>query len=419
MLAGEVASTMGTSGRGELAEQLEAGGAWVAGVLSGTSADGIDVALFRPRFERRSGGLWPVELGLAAFETRAFPGELEVRLRVLLDEPAGPLGPRVALAELARLDVELGRAFGVAARAVARGHARELALVGSHGQTLWHHDGRAPLASLQLGDGDFVAEAAGCSVVSDFRARDLAVGGSGAPIGALVDPWLFSAAGETDFAILNLGGLGNLSLFAAGELCHSFDTGPAGALLDHLARKLMGQPFDRGGRLALTGSSDAALEGRWFEAVVNGTSLAHFAAKPPPKSSGREAFGAAFADALLELAGERPAAELMATGVELVAHAVAAGLALAPDVRPAHLEVAGGGVHNEALLRALARQTGLDVRSTAASGVDPDAREALIFGLFAAAHVLGEPLPPGSSGRGPTGAAHALVCGKFSLAPLR
>lgn len=385
----------------------------VGGVLSGTSADGIDVALFLPRFSERGGELRLDELGLVAFETVAFEEGLARRVRALLDQEVGAAGARVELGELARLDVELGRAFGAAAHDVARRSGVRLELLGSHGQTLWHHDGAPPRSSLQLGDGDFVARAAGCWVVSDFRMADLAAGGEGAPIGALVDPWLFGLDGGADGAlcVLNLGGFGNLSLIDGGRVVASFDTGPAGALLDHFARRLLGRELDEGGAVARGGVRDSGLLDTWLGAEVGGASLAEFVALPPPKSTGRDAFGAAWCEELLCLAPGRAVGDLLATAVALVARSVAAGVALGRsqgvDVRA--LEVAGGGVHNAALMEALSVETGLPVRSSGRRGVDPDGREALIFGLLAAANVLGVGLPPG--GR------DARILGKLSRPP--
>jgi len=397
---------------------LEAGSVVVGGVMSGTSADGIDVALFRPRFERAGGRTSLRELGLVAFETRAFAPGLRARLRALLDQPAGPDGPLVSLGELARFDAELGSAFGGAAREVADAAGVSLGLVGSHGQTLWHHDGVGARASLQLGDGDFVAAAAGCAVVSDLRAADLAAGGEGAPIGALLDPWLFAPAATEDLGVLNLGGFGNLSLFAGERLVHSFDTGPAGALLDHFARRLLGTDCDLDGAVAASGCADPALAARWLALEVHGTSLARFVARRPPKSSGREAFGPAWAEALLALAPGRSAADLCATAVELMAGSVAAALDLDLGAAPAQLFVAGGGVHHGALMARLAARCGRPVHSSAARGVDPDAREALLFGLFAAAHLLHVTLPLGTDERAtPTGARRPTLLGKYSPAP--
>ncbi|MGK0219433.1 MAG: anhydro-N-acetylmuramic acid kinase, partial [Planctomycetota bacterium] len=207
----------------------------VAGVLSGTSADGIDVALVEIAWSpgRAEGAR------LVAFASEPFEPELAGRVRRVLD------GEAIGLGETAYLHRDLGLAFGGAVARLGREQDWAPHIVGSHGQTVWHHDGeggRGP-ASLQLGDGDFVAEAAGAGTVSDFRQADMAAGGDGAPLSAYADDLVFREAG-LPLAVLNLGGMGNLS-WLDGEKVLAFDTGPAGALLDGLARKLLGQPMDR------------------------------------------------------------------------------------------------------------------------------------------------------------------------------
>jgi len=393
----------------ELVDALGAGEALVAGVLSGTSADGIDVALLRPRFE--AGRL--VELGQQAFETVAFGPGLAARLRRLLDDPEA----RVGLGELARLDRDLGLAFGRAVRAVAGD--THVDLVGSHGQTLWHHDGGrddcAGLslgATLQLGDGDFLAEAAGAAVVSDLRRRDLAVGGEGAPLTALLDPWLLAhsaGAGEERLGLLNLGGYGNLTLMVGEHVRGNLDTGPAGALLDGLARLRLGVALDEDGRVACAGREDPGLLARWS------ADLAEFVGTAPPRSTGRDTFGAPWVARLERGAAGTSDADLLATASGLVAWCVARTLelpGLAPS-RPDELLLAGGGVHNPALVAALARHLpDVRVASCATRGLDPDAREALCFGLFAAVHLLELPLATGV-----TGATRPALLGKLSPAP--
>src|SRR5688500_13287580 len=191
-----------------IAQRLLSGDAVVAGVLSGTSGDGIDVAL--ARFGRTGGnGLGAPRL--VAFATLPFPEGVGGRVRRVLD------GEPVGLRESALLSRDLGRAFGRAARELADAQGLSLDLVASHGQTVWHHDGTEPSgpATLQLGDGDFVAEESGAATVSDFRQRDIAAGGEGAPISALADDAIFADV-ERPCAILNLGGMANVTLLEEG-----------------------------------------------------------------------------------------------------------------------------------------------------------------------------------------------------------
>ncbi len=381
---------------GEVAARIAAGEAVVAGCLSGTSADGIDCALVSfPPFRAGDADLGAPDV--LAFETAPFPAELGRRVRAVLDgEPLDARG-------VALLSRDLGAAFGAAVRALADDRGAGLDLVGSHGQTAWHHDGVEPdgRATLQLGDGDHVAAAARATTVSDFRQADVAAGGEGAPLSALADGVLFAAL-ERPAAVLNLGGVANLTLLGEADDVRAFDVGPANALLDGLARRLLRKPFVANGAEAARGGCDERLLRAW---------LAHpFFAAPPPKSTGRDTFGEPWIDGLLAgAAGARPE-DLLCTAVELVATAVADALRLHGASALRRLVVCGGGVHHGTLMAALGRRTGLPVVSSEAAGVDPDAREALVFAVLAARAVLGLP----STLPGATGAIGGRVLGKIS-----
>jgi anhydro-N-acetylmuramic acid kinase len=409
----------------DLFRKLATDGAVVAGVLSGTSADGIDVAITRVRVKpeskdrnagerlavpnligRQSGDPAPsrdiATPELIAFATLPFPSDVRARVRAVLD------GERCGLRDAALLSRDLGRAFGRAARDFARQSGVGLDLVGSHGQTVWHHDGNetSGAATLQLGDGDFVADEAGCAVVSDFRQRDIAAGGEGAPVSALADGVLFERV-PRPCAILNLGGMANLTVLRAWDDVLAFDTGPANSLLDGLARELLGAPCDRDGA--------SAARGRIDESFVREMCAHPFLAKPPPKSTGRDTFGAPWVGEVLTRARargllERGPDDLMATATAFVAHTVALALERWVEPRAQRLVVAGGGVHNRSLMLSLYERCGIPVGSSAAAGVDPDAREALVFAVLAARCVLGVP----STHPGATGARFGCVLGKLS-----
>jgi len=371
-------------------------GAVVAGVLSGTSADGIDVVIARIR--RGGEGLLPPET--LAFAVEPFPDDLRRRVRSALD------GERaIGLRECALLSRDLGRAFGRAARAVAERQGLPLDLVASHGQTVWHHDGAEPsgAATLQLGDGDFVAEEAGCAVASDFRQRDVAAGGEGAPLSALADGLVFAAA-PRPAAILNLGGMANLTYLGEREEdLIAFDTGPAGSLLDGLARRLLGEPCDRDGARAARGAPRKDLVLSWLADP--------FFARRPPKSTGRDTFGERWVAEIVQRARGVRAEDLLASAVELVAVSVADALErFVPPVD--RLLVAGGGVRNAALLAALARRVPCAIAGTEEVGVDPKSREALVFAVLGARCALGIP----STHPGATGARRGAVLGKLSRA---
>ncbi|MEZ6003254.1 MAG: anhydro-N-acetylmuramic acid kinase [Planctomycetota bacterium] len=360
--------------------RLSGPGLVVAGVLSGTSADGIDVAL------ARFCGSEPHAPETLAFATLPFETGLATRLRAVLD------GQAVDLAGIGRLHLELGHAFGAAARALAQRNGVGLDLVASHGQTVWHFDGVGDPGSLQLGDGNQVAEAAGAPCVCDFRAADVAAGGHGAPLSIHGDERLFGHL-PRPAAVLNLGGMGNLSILPApGERPLSFDTGPAGALLDGLARRLLHEPMDRDGRVAASGRA----RGEWVDGLLQHP----FFQEEPPRSTGRDTFGETWVGEFLAQVGpEAPPANVLATAVEAVARTVSSALERFVPRRPAGLVVAGGGVHNGALMGALAHATGLPVHSSAAFGVDPDAREALMFACLGLDFCLGRrPDHPAATG---------------------
>lgn len=353
----------------------------MAGVLSGTSGDGIDVVLARTP---------PGRIELLAFRTDPWPGDLGPRVRDALD--GAPLGVR----EVALLSRDLGLAFGAAARALADEEGLPLDLVGSHGLTVWHHDGSEPSgpATLQLGDGDHVAAAAGAPCASDFRQADIAAGGEGAPLSALADGVLFADL-PRPAAILNLGGLANLTFLGEGEPpLAAFDTGPAGSLLDGLARRLLGRDFDEEGAVAAAGRPRAELA-----EFVEGHP---FTRRPPPKSTGRDTFGEAFVDAWLARAealglhAQEDVGDLFASAVWGIAGSVALAIERFAPLRPAHLCLAGGGSRNRALVAALARRTGLEPRPSDAFGVPADAREGLVFAVLAARCAAGIGSPPGA-----------------------
>ena len=368
-------------------------GLCVAGVLSGTSADGIDVALVR--FVEGALGH-----EMQAFETLEFPGDLKGRVDGVL------AGESLDLGALSRLDRDLGLAFGGAAREVADGGGHHLDLVGSHGQTLWHYDGVGEPATLQVGDGNHVATAAGVPCVSDFRQADVAVGGGGAPLSLHGDLRIFGQMAKP-LAILNLGGIANLSILPGEDKEPlAFDTGPAGALLDGLARRVLNAPMDRDGAAARGGKARPEWVEAWMEHPFFG--------QAPPKSTGRDTFGSAYLDHCLRVAGPGATPEdLLASGVCVVARGVAQALERFVPVAPTQLWVAGGGVHNQALMRALAQETGCNTASSAMCGVRPDAREGLLFAFLALDFLLGQ------SPKWPqvTGARAFPILGKWSYPP--
>ncbi len=376
------------------------------GMISGTSADGIDVAI--ARFHDRDADRAPRADVLFG---RTYPWDAALRTALI---ELGQHAPKLSLDEIGELDVRIGAAFAAAAAQAIRdsGLRREdIAAIGSHGQTLRHRpDGRrldgVHRFTLQLGDANLIAEATGIRTVADFRRRDVAAGGHGAPLLPALHAALLSSPVEHR-AVLNLGGIANLTLLPAqtGETSGSadahgvrgFDTGPANGLMDAWCLRHTGAGFDRDGAFAVGGRVDAALLARlldepWF-------------ALPPPKSTGRDQFHLGWVESKLG-GGETPA-DVQATLLALTARTVADALrATMPGA--ARVIGCGGGVHNPALMRALADALpGIAVESTAAHGIDPDVVEALGFAWLARQTVLGRPgnLPS------VTGAARPRVLG--------
>ena len=356
------------------------------GLISGTSADGIDAALVR--FEPAARVLFG--------RTYALPPDLlDDVLRLSQAEAL------LSLDEVGRLDTRLGQAFAQAAtRALADAGvaAAEVTAIGSHGQTLRHDPRGAAPFTQQLGDASVIAETTGITTVADFRRRDVAAGGQGAPLMPAFHAAVLRDPGE-DRAVLNLGGIANLSLMPRQGEVRGFDTGPANGLMDAWCLAHRGQPYDRGGAFAA--------EGRVDEALLAALLADPWFALPPPKSTGRDQFQLQWLQA--RLGGQSPA-DVQATLCELSAATVAEALLREmPGCR--RLLACGGGVHNPELMRRLAgRLPGVSVASTASLGIDPDFVEAAGFAWLARETLAGRPgnLPAVTGARGPRilGAIH-------------
>ena len=371
----------------------------VLGLSSGTSADGIDVAAARLELDADLVRLTPL-----GHRTVPYPAGLRQEIR-------GALPPAATTAEtVCRLDTRIGQAFGEAARLGAGELADGRAdLVASHGQTLFHWvEGTAVRGTLQLGQPAWIAEATGLPVVSDLRTADVAAGGRGAPLAALLDVLLLGGRAEPA-AALNLGGIANATVVRDGAPPEAFDTGPGNALLDAAVRRVTGgrADLDADGALARSGRPDPAL-------------LELLLAEPyyqlaPPKTTGLELFGPAHLDAALRRAGTPGAGHLLATLVEVTAVTVADAL------RPygtAEVFASGGGTRNPALMeRIAARLHPARLRPFDALGLDNDAKEAYLFALigFLTWHGLSGSVPAC------TGARRAPLLGRLTpgAGPLR
>lgn len=343
------------------------------GLISGTSADGIDAALVQ--FEGAHAHARPTLVF-----GRTVPWEPALRERLVA---LGQQASSLTLDEIGELDVRIARAFADAAQAAIHASgvaASDVVAIGSHGQTLRHRpQGDAPF-TLQLGDGNVIAERTGVQVVADFRRRDVAAGGHGAPLVPAFHAAVLHEPNE-DRAVLNLGGIANFTLLPAQGVVRGFDTGPANGLMDAWCLRHTGQGFDEGGAFAATGEVDAALLARlldepWF-------------AQPPPKSTGRDQFHLDWVES--RLTGQEAAADVQATLLALTACSVRDALrAQQPATR--RIIVCGGGVHNPRLLATLAEALpSAVVETSAVHGLDPDFVEAMAFAWLAREYLAGRP----------------------------
>jgi anhydro-N-acetylmuramic acid kinase len=367
----------------------------IVGLMSGTSLDGLDVALCY-----LTGHGAGTKLTLECFATVPYDADTRQRIREVFARE------QVSLEYLTLLNAWLGRlhaslvndclqAWGVPPASVD--------LVASHGQTVYHaphHQHRRPgfehHATLQLGDGDHVAVGTGIITVSDFRQKHVAAGGEGAPLATYGDYLLLSSPTEPRL-LLNLGGIANFTyLPPAGPdatAAFSTDTGPGNTLLDALVRQHRPPlQYDEGGRLALAG--------RPHPALLAALQAHPFFAAPLPKTTGPELFGAAYLAAAQAVTGTEDLSleDVLATLIELSGWGVARAVALAfGDTPPPPVYLSGGGAHNPALVAALRRHLpGAAFATTAALGVPPDAKEAILFAVLANEAVAGQPVAIGS-----------------------
>lgn len=372
----------------------------VGGLMSGTSMDGADVLFLEIEGSLALGT--PVRWTVRAFETHPWPLALREQIRESC---------RAGTARaLARLHVRLGEALADAVLSVmddAGIDSDEVAAIGSHGHTVWHEppSGDERGATLQLGDPATLAERTGIAVVSDFRARDVAAGGHGAPLVPWADRVLLHRPGVTR-AIQNLGGIGNVTLLPGdGDPAgiRAFDTGPGVALLDSAVRHAThGRlPWDVDGEMARRGTENAELLEEWLSDP--------FFRKDPPRSTGRERFGDRFVEDLVRERKPGSADEwndLIATLTALTAESIARAYRdFLPVESIDEVVLAGGGARNDALVERIGRALdSLTVRTGPdALGIDPDAREAAAFAILARAHLDGIPanIPAATGASGP------------------
>jgi anhydro-N-acetylmuramic acid kinase len=401
----------------------------VAGVMSGTSADGINVAL--------------VEIDGSGFDTRfellahhEYPYPLPVRRAVLASMNA----ERASVADLARLNFLLGELYASAVLATIKKSGREVALVGCHGQTLYHQGEPAPYlgkriaATWQTGEGSVIAARVGAPVVSDFRPADMAAGGKGAPLVPFLDYLVYRDA-RVGRIVQNIGGIANLTAIPANaspEEVMAFDTGPGNMVIDAIMDRLYGKPYDRDGR--------TAAKGKPLEPILKALLQHSFFRRRPPKTAGREEFGREFVTDFLGRCRRARKEDVVATATALTARSIAEAvkkLVLFPAGAKAQVEagpycaaeaaplqrfsdhiVSGGGASNRTLvnmLRAQLEPLGLTLRSSDEFGVPSAAKEAVAFALLAYETWHRRP----SNIPAATGARRPAILGKVSYAQER
>jgi anhydro-N-acetylmuramic acid kinase len=352
----------------------------VAGVMSGTSADGIDVAVVQIAQRK----LRP-KLTLVAHE--GFPYAPALRRRVLSAMNASS----TSTAELARLNWRLGLAYSEAIHATIKRHNLKLDLIGCHGQTLYHQAGETAFAgrsfacTWQAGEAALIAGALGIPVISNFRPADMVAGGQGAPLVPLLDYVLFADA-KRGRVLQNIGGIANLTAIPAGagpDRVVAFDTGPGNMIIDALAQDLVGKTFDRNGALAAQGTVLAP-------ALAAALRNPYFALKPP-RTAGREQFGHEYATKFLAICRKHSSKpeDALASATAFTAASIAESykrFVLAKMKGRVDYIVSGGGARNHTLIAMLARRLeplGCDLAASEEFGLPAEAKEAAAFALLA------------------------------------
>jgi anhydro-N-acetylmuramic acid kinase len=373
------------------------------GLISGTSLDGIDVAVCRI-----DGHAQELTIDLLAFDTIAYPDAIRAELLRLYDDQQN------AVARVCALNVVVGEAFADAAMHVLVGAGIDgdlIEVIGSHGQTIWHQPEADPEnallvpSTLQIGEASVIAAKVGAPVMGDFRVADMAVGGQGAPLAPYLD-WAIFSDPTLNRCVQNIGGIGNVTWVPAGgrlDEVIAFDTGPGNMLMDALVTRLTNgeQTYDRNGEIGATGEVDYDL-------------LAELMRDPyldeqPPKSTGREYYGTEMVEEIL--ARHRLDANLIATATAFTAHSIADQYGRFLPGQPDEVYVNGGGARNPLLMRMLADALdGPTVRTTDELGVNADAKEAMAFALMAHDSLAGLP----TNIPGATGASRAVILGKLT-----
>ncbi|MDI9431165.1 MAG: anhydro-N-acetylmuramic acid kinase [Planctomycetota bacterium] len=374
----------------------------VAGLMSGTSVDGVDVAIVDIR---------DAKVRLVAFDV--FPYKPALRAEILsLCHPNSAKVDRIC-----HLNHVLGEVFAEAVATLCRKSGVALGsidLIGSHGQTIWHqpeggrYGGRTIRSTLQIGEPSVIAQRTGITTVADFRPRDMAAGGQGAPLVPYADYVLFRDV-KVSRAVQNIGGIANVTFLP--RACRrddilAFDTGPGNMVIDGVCRLVTGgkRRYDRGGAMAARGRID--------ETLLREMLKHPFLRRKPPKSTGREEFGQAYSEWFGRESQRRTLGpeDVVATVTAFTACTIAEAYRKFLPAMPDEMILGGGGAHNRTLVRMLRRELeAVKIRTTDEFGIDVDAREAVAFAILAWATMRGT----ANSVPSATGAAEPVVLGKI------
>ncbi|MBI2842957.1 MAG: anhydro-N-acetylmuramic acid kinase [Armatimonadetes bacterium] len=375
----------------------------VVGLMSGTSADGIDAALVRVH------GSGPgLRVEILAADSCDYPEH--VRQRILSLSSLG----HIAVGELSAMNFLLGELFAEAALSIIRSGGlttEDVHIIASHGQTACHDPdgremaGRTVRSTLQLGEPSVIAERTGITVVGDFRTADVAAGGQGAPLVAYADFVLFGDR-KINRAVQNIGGIANVTYLPAGckmEEVVAFDTGPGNMLIDAAARRFFDQPYDKDGQIAARGRVD--------EDLLADLLCHPYFLKPPPKTTGREQFGDQFLDRLTRQANQGFRGEdWLATLTSFTAESITNQYRMWLPQMPDELILGGGGARNPTLRRMLSESlSDTPIKTHEDFGIPSDQKEAVAFAILGAETIRGIPSNVPSA----TGARHPAVLGKI------
>jgi anhydro-N-acetylmuramic acid kinase len=385
----------------------------VAGVMSGTSADGINVALVRVEDARptKTRGLHQIKFELIGHAEYPYPQRVRKFVLAVMNSQ------RAGVADLARLNFLLGELYAEAILATQRRFRVKGELVGCHGQTIYHQGETAPFlgrklaVTWQTGEGAVIAARVGVPVVSDFRPADMTAGGKGAPLVPYLDFLLYRDA-DVGRIVQNIGGIANLTAIPAGASSMqviAFDTGPGNMLIDAVMEQLFRKPYDRDGRVAASG--------KVLDRVIADILRQPFFRRKPPKTAGREEFGREFAERFVRRCGRAVSRDIVATATALTARSIADSIQRLVLGRRGYGEfiVSGGGAKNPTLMAMLAdelRPLGIEIRLSDEFGLPSEAKEAAAFAVLAYESWHRRPSNMPSA----TGAKRPAILGKISYA---